>query len=239
MRVPELARLTVEDGALTVGAAVTYSDALPLFELYWPSLGGMIRRFGSRQIRNLATVGGNIANASPIGDMPPALIALEATLVLRAESGRRELPLEDFFLDYRKTALRADEIVEAVRVPLPRPGEQFRTYKVAKRWDQDISAVCGAYRLSLQDGRVTGVRVAYGGMAVTPRRAPGCERALAGAAWDEPTIERAIAALATDFSPIGDWRASAAYRGAVAGNLLRRLWLEETRPDLPLAVMAL
>ncbi|MDB5410394.1 MAG: xdhA, partial [Rhodospirillales bacterium] len=143
MRVPELARIAVEGGVLTIGAAVPYTDALPLLEKYWPSLGGMIRRIGSRQIRNVGTVVGNIANASPIGDMPPALITLGATLVLRSAAGVREIPIADYFLDYRKTALRADEIIDSVRLPLPKDAALFRTYKVAKRWDQDISAVCG------------------------------------------------------------------------------------------------
>jgi xanthine dehydrogenase small subunit len=238
-RVPELARIERDHDALTIGAAVTYTDALPQLERLWPSLGLMIRRLGSRQIRNLGTIGGNIANASPIGDMPPALIALDATVTLRSLRGARELPLEDFFVDYRRTALAAGEIVATVRIPLPKSDQLFRTDKVAKRWDQDISAVCGAYRITRTDGRVTDARLAFGGMAATPRRAFECEQALIGQPWSEATIERAIAALARDFAPIDDWRASAAYRRRVAGNLLRRLWLESARPDLPLAVMAL
>jgi xanthine dehydrogenase small subunit len=234
-RVPELALIALDDRTLTIGAAVTYTDALPMLERFWPSLGAMIRRLGSRQIRNVGTIGGNIANASPIGDLPPALIALGATVVLRAASGRRALALEDFFVDYRRTALRPDEIVEAIEIPLPSAHARFRTDKISKRWDQDISAVCGAYHLTVADGRIAAARIAYGGMAPTPRRAPLCESALIGQAWSEATIERAIAALDRDFAPISDWRASAAYRRRVAGNLLRRLWLESAAP----AVMAL
>jgi xanthine dehydrogenase small subunit len=238
-RVPDLQRLVEDDGMLTIGAAVTYTDALPALERHWPSLGAMVRRLGSRQIRNVGTIGGNLANASPIGDMPPALIALGATIVLRSLAGTRELPLEDFFRDYRRTALAQDEIVEAVRVPLPQPDALFRTDKVSKRWDQDISAVCGAYRITRAGDQVTDARIAFGGMAATPRRARACERALIGRPWSESTLEAAIAALDQEFAPIGDWRASAGYRRRVAGNLLRRLWLETSRPDVPLAVMAL
>jgi xanthine dehydrogenase small subunit len=238
-RVPELARIVLDDQALTLGAAASYTDALPLLERFWPSLGQMIRRLGSRQIRNAGTIGGNIANASPIGDMPPSLIALGATVALRSVAGARELALEEFFLGYRKTALAPDEIVESIRIPLPAPEALFRTYKIAKRWDQDISAVCGAYLLTIVDGRVTAARIAYGGMAATPKRAARTEQALIGRAWSEPTIELAIAALAEDFAPLSDWRASAHYRSKVAGNLLRRLWLESARPSVPLGVMAL
>ena len=238
-RVPELAAIGIAADAVIFGAAVTYSDALPVIERHWPSLALLVKRIGSRQIRNLGTIGGNIANASPIGDMPPALIALGATICLRSRRGRRELPLEDFFLDYRKTVLAADEIVEAVRVPLLREGQHFRTYKIAKRWDQDISAVCGAYTIALQDGRIDAARIAYGGMAATPRRAPQAERALIGRLWTEASVELAAAALADEFDPIGDWRASPAYRTRVAGNLLRRFRLETARADYPLDVIAL
>jgi xanthine dehydrogenase small subunit len=236
--VPELQRIERSSDTLSLGAAVTYTDALPVLEDVWPSLGAMIRRLGSRQIRNVGTIGGNIANASPIGDMPPALIALGATVVLRGTAGRRVLALEDFFLDYRRTALRPDEIVEAIEIPLPRPGARFRVDKIAKRWDQDISAVCGAFLLRIDGGRVAAARIAYGGMAATPKRAAQCEAAFVGRPWSAATIERASAALERDFQPIADWRAGAAYRRRVAGNLLRRLWLASAEPDVPLSVMA-
>ncbi len=238
-RVPELRALAVDGEAVTIGAAVTYTEALPVIERYWPSFARLIRRIGSRQIRNLGTIGGNIANASPIGDTPPALIALGATLRLRSRRGLREMPLEDFFTGYRKTALAADEIVEAVRIPLPRPEERFRTDKIAKRWDQDISAVCAAFNLTIRVGRIEAARIAYGGMAATPCRAVRTEAALIGRPWDLPTVETAAAELMADFQPISDWRAGAAYRRDVAANLLRRFWLETTRSDMPLDVMAL
>ncbi len=238
-RVEELRAITTETDAIRIGAAATYTDALPAIERYWPSLALLIKRIGSRQIRNLGTIGGNIANASPIGDMPPALISLGATLRLRSRRGCREMPIEDFFLDYRKTALAADEIVESVRIGLPHAGQLFRTYKIAKRWDQDISAVCAAYSLTLDQGRVAAARIAYGGMAATPRRALGAEQALIGRRWSEAAVEAAAAALTEDFRPIGDWRASAAYRTQIAGNLLRRFWLATSRSDVPLEVMTL
>ena len=238
-RVAELGGIEVDPERMTIGAAVTYADALPAIEPLWPSFGRLIRRIGSRQIRNLGTLGGNIANASPIADTPPALIALGASLVLRSPAGERTLPLEEFFIDYHRTALAADEIVAAVRLPLPQPRQLFRTDKVAKRWDQDISAVCCAIRVTVIDGRVSEARIAYGGMAAIPARARRCEARLAGASWSEASIEAAAAELAVDFRPLGDWRAGAEYRARVAGNLLRRFWLANARPDLPLEVMAL
>jgi xanthine dehydrogenase small subunit len=238
-RVPELREIAVDGDAVTIGAAATYSDALPTIERYWPSFGRLIRRIGSRQIRNFGTIGGNVANASPIGDTPPALIVLGATLRLASRRGRRELPLEDFFVGYRKTALADDEIVESLRIPLPRPDQRFRIDKIAKRWDQDISAVCAAFNVTISDGRIATARIAYGGMAATPRRSARAEAALIGRAWDLPTIETAAAELVEDFRPISDWRAGAAYRRDVAANLLRRFWLETARSDLPLDVMTL
>jgi xanthine dehydrogenase small subunit len=148
----------------------------------------MIRRIGSRQIRNLGTICGNIGNASPIGDMPPCLIALDATVVLNSKAGgQREIAIEDFFLDYRKTDLRAGEIIEAVRIPHMADHQTFHVYKVSKRFDQDISAVLGAYCLGLDGATITDVRVAYGGMAATPKRAHACEAALAGRPWTAET----------------------------------------------------
>ena len=228
---------------LTVGAACTYTDLLEVLAVLKAtspaSLGQLVTRIGSRQIRNVATVCGNLANASPIADMPPALIALDATVVLDSLAGEREIALEEFFLDYRRTALRPDEILVAVRFRFPRRDEMFRTYKISKRWDQDIAAVCAGFRIAQADGIVTEARIAYGGMAATPKRAFHAEQALIGQPWTEATIESAVAGLDRDFAPISDWRASAAYRRRVAGNLLRRFWLESASPDVPLAVMAL
>ncbi len=224
--VAELRVLATTDTHLEVGAAVTLSEALPVFQLHFPGLGELFLRFASPPVRNAATIGGNVANASPIGDSMPALLALDAELVLRQGRATRKLPLERFYTGYRETALRAGEFIERILVPLTGADEQVRSYKVSKRFDQDISAVCGAYRLRLKGGRVDEIRVAYGGMAATPKRALHCERALAGQDWTEATIRSALAALDEDFAPISDMRASGNYRRQVCRNLLLRFYLE-------------
>jgi xanthine dehydrogenase small subunit len=227
-RVRELQRVVDTGKALEIGAGVTYADAMaPLAALY-PDMGELLRRLGGEQVRNIGTIGGNIANGSPIGDSPPALIAMGARLVLRRGKEQRELALEDFFLDYGKQDRRASEFVEKIIVPKPAPGLRFRAYKVSKRFDQDISSVLGAFALQLAGGKVKGARIAYGGMAATPRRARQVEAALEGKPWNEATVEAAMAALEDDFAPISDWRASAAYRTMAARNLLRRLLIETT-----------
>ena len=238
-RVEELNRLEIRQDEVEIGAAVTYTRALPVLDAEYPGMGELIRRIGSRQIRNLGTIGGNIGNASPIGDMPPCLIALDATLVLRGPECGREMPIEDFFLDYRRTDLRRGEVIESVRVPRLAANEIFRTYKVSKRYDQDISAVIGAYRLTLADGRVTDARIAYGGMAATPKRARHAERALTGRSWDGEAVESAKQAMAGDFEPIDDFRAGARYRATVAANLLERLLLQTAGEEVPTGVFAL
>jgi len=224
---------TIDDGPeeLTIGAAATYTEALPHIEAAWPSFATLIHRIGSRQIRNVGTIGGNVGNASPIGDTPPCLIALDATLRLQGPNGARDIPLEDFFLDYRKIDLAGDEVIAAVSIPKLTDGEVFRTYKVSKRYDQDISAVIGAFRLTLVDGIVTNARIAFGGMAATPKRAVHCEAALLGKPWSENTARSAGALIAEDFAPIDDHRASAAYRVQVASNLFVRLFRDLSGED--------
>lgn len=209
---------------LRIGAGVRYGDALKSLAGLDPSLGELVRRLGSVQVRNSGTIGGNIANGSPIGDMPPALIALGATLILRKGGETRKLPLEDFFLAYGEQDRRPGELVEAVIVPPP--AGLYRVFKLSKRFDQDISAVCGAFSLAIKDETVENARVAFGGMAATPRRAAACEAALTGNPWTEETVEAAATALERDFQPIDDMRASAAYRMAGAKNLLRKLFAE-------------
>jgi xanthine dehydrogenase small subunit len=224
--VAELRRLEVGHDHLDIGAAVTYADAHAALAALHPDLGELVRRIGSVQIRNLGTIGGNLANASPIGDTPPALLALDARLVLRRGPERRELPLEAFFQGYRKTALEPGEFLEAIVVPRLAPARLFRAYKVSKRFDQDIAAVCGAFSLELESGRVKVPRVAYGGMAAVPKRSRACEAALAGRPWTEATVLAALPALDEDLAPISDMRASAAYRRLVARNLLVKFQLE-------------
>jgi xanthine dehydrogenase small subunit len=185
----------------------------------------MLRRYGSVQVRHAATIGGNIANGSPIGDSPPALIALGATLHLRRGDARRSLPLEDFFLEYGKQDRAPGEFVEAVS--LPRQPDRLRVHKLSKRFDQDISAVCGAFNIAVGGGTVVAARIAFGGMAGTPRRAPGAEAALTGQPWSEATVRAAMDALTRDYTPLSDMRASSAYRMEAARNMLLRCWLED------------
>jgi len=238
-RVAELLEIRDEPDHLEFGAAVTYTDALPLIERDYPSFATLIRRIGSRQIRNMGTIGGNIGNASPIGDTPPCLIALDATLSLHSRDGPRQLPMEDFFLDYRKTDLKPGEFIRSVRIPKPRDGEAFRTYKISKRYDQDISSVIGAYRVAVADGSVRDARIAYGGMAATPKRARACEAAITGSAWREDALMEAARAIDEDFEPLSDHRASAAYRSMVARNLFARLWRDISAADEPIEVVTI
>ena len=224
--VAELRQVSMEDGCLAIGAVVSLTDAFDALAHHYPELSELFRRVGSPPIRNAGTLAGNVANGSPIGDSIPALIALGARLRLRRGMARRELALEALYLGYQETALEPGEFIETVLVPLRPPGLHLAAYKVSKRFDQDISAVCGAFALTLAHGVVRAARIAFGGMAATPKRATACEAALSGQPWGEATCVRGAAALARDYAPISDLRASAGYRATVAGNLLRRFYLE-------------
>ncbi|WP_303980293.1 xanthine dehydrogenase small subunit [Dongia mobilis] len=215
---------------IVIGAGVTYAQLLPVVAPHWPDFAEIIRRLGSAQIRNVATLGGNIANGSPIGDGAPCLIALGATLMLRQGDASREMPLQDFFLAYGKQDRRPGEFVEAIRLPKPQAGWVFRAYKISKRFDQDISALLGAFHIKLEDGRVADSRIVFGGMAAVPKRALMVEAALRGQFWNAATIDTAATFLAQDYQPIGDMRASAGYRGKVAANLLRKCFIELSDP---------
>ncbi|MBX3566041.1 MAG: FAD binding domain-containing protein [Sphingomonas sp.] len=214
------------DEALTLGAAVRYSEARLALTRLHPELGELVRRIGGVQVRNAGTIGGNIANGSPIGDMPPALIALGAELTLRHGRARRTIPLESFFIAYGKQDRLAGEFVESVRIPRPSPDTLVRISKLSKRFDSDISTLCGAFAITIAEGVVREARIAFGGMAGTPLRAAGCEAALTGKPWNAETVEAAALALATDYTPLDDLRGSAAYRRTAAANLLRRIWAE-------------
>jgi xanthine dehydrogenase small subunit len=238
-RVAGLCGIEETEEGVTLGAAVTYADAIPAFDRLAPALGKLVRRIGSRQIRALGTIAGNIANASPIGDIIPPLLALGAEVRLASVRGERSLPLGDFLTGYRKTAAEPGEVIAAVHVPRPPPGAALYCYKVAKRHEQDISTVSASFLLTAKGGTVAGLRAAYGGMAATVRRAPAIEAALVGQPWGEAAVSAAQAAVAIDFAPMSDVRGSAGYRRTVAGNLLTRLFLESTNPALPLEVMAL
>ncbi|MBB3237965.1 xanthine dehydrogenase small subunit [Phyllobacterium endophyticum] len=222
--VRELRAIRETENHLSFGAAVTWEEILSSIADYYPSFATLIRRFGSTQIRSMGTIGGNIGTASPIGDGPPALIALGAEVELASSSGHRFMALEDFFLDYRKTELRNDEVIASVSIPKPVEGQEFRVYKISKRYDQDISTVCGAFSIIREEGQVRSARIAFGGMAATPQRAARAELALVGTNFDQNAIEACAAAITARFQPLSDWRGSAEYRLRVAANLAERFW---------------
>jgi xanthine dehydrogenase small subunit len=224
--VAELRGINIADNAIEIGGAVTYTQALPHLDQHFPSFAALVRRIGSRQIRNLGTIAGNLATASPIGDTTPCLIALEASVRLASRAGERVLPVEDFITGYRKTALAAGEIIAAIRIPFLAPDRHFAVYKLSKRLDQDISTVIAAFSLQLQNGKVGELRAAYGGMAARAMRAISVEAAVNGRPWAPAWLADIEPLLARDFTPIGDHRGGAAYRLRAAAGLLRRFQLE-------------
>lgn len=226
-RVAGLDRVEDDAPGLRLGATVTWREAGPALRRLAPGMAELLDRFAGEQVRAVATVAGNLANASPVGDGPPALLALDARLVLRRRDRRRELPLERFFLDYRRTALEPGELIETVLVPRPAPGTRLVFEKLSRRRDQDIATVSAAFAIRLEGERVAEARLAYGGMAAVPRRARAAEAALLAGGWNAAAIERAASALDGEFAPISDHRGSATYRRTVARNLLHRFWLEE------------
>ncbi|TNE59789.1 MAG: xanthine dehydrogenase small subunit [Alphaproteobacteria bacterium] len=230
-KVKELQSLEEDDQSITIGAGVTYARAQEMLTRAFPDFGEVIRRIGAGQVRNAGTLGGNIANGSPIGDTPPILIALGARLTLRKGDKRREMPLEDFFIDYGKQDRAPGEFVESLRVPKLGQSASLTAYKISKRFDQDISAVLGAFHLTVEEGVVTAARIAFGGMAATPKRATHAEACLQGQPWTEATVDLAMDALAQDFTPLTDMRATAGYRLKVAQNLLKKAFLESSDPQ--------
>lgn len=223
--VGELRRVEEVAGELTIGAAVRLSDAYAALTSHWPELHAFAARFAGLPVREAGTLGGNVANGSPIGDSMPVLLALDARVRLHSLRGSREVPLEDFYTGYRQNVLAADEVLTHVLVPLP-PRGMLRAYKLSKRFEDDISAVCLGIRLEIDQGRVTWASIGAGGMAATPVRAVQTEAALLGQPWNEGTVRTAMQTLRREFSPISDMRASADYRREAAGNLLWRYWLE-------------
>ena len=224
----ELHAITEDGDSITIGACVTYSEFAGTIAQRYPMLAEFWSRIGGEQVRNMGTVGGNIANGSPIGDTPPALIALDAEVTLRRGTERRRVALQDFFIDYGKQDRETGDFVEAVHIPHVAPGDHYAVYKISKRRDEDISSVCGGFRLRLEGGVASEVRIAFGGMAATPRRAAAAEAAILGKPWNAETADVAARAMADDFDPISDWRASAEYRALSAANLVRRFQLETT-----------
>ncbi|WP_179957426.1 xanthine dehydrogenase small subunit [Exilibacterium tricleocarpae] len=230
--VAELKTHSVTDNVISLGGALSYTDVCAVLREPLPEVVALLHRFGSRQIRNRGTLGGNLANASPIGDMPPLLLALDAELELSTVTARRRVAVADFYLDYKKTLLQPGEYIRRIIIPRPAAGDFFKCYKVSKRFEDDISAVMLALRWRLQQGVITEVCLAYGGMAAIPKRAAGAEAVLLGQPLEAAAIEQAAAALAGDFSPLSDVRASSQYRLRVAGRLLHKAFLACRAPGV-------
>jgi len=225
-KVEELRRIEHYPHHIAIGAAVTLADAYAALVKDRPQLHNFAARFAGLPVRNSGTLGGNVANGSPIGDSMPLLMALGANVVLMSVRGHREMPLEKLYTGYRKHVMAADEVLAWIKVPKAQPREAMKVYKISKRYDDDISAVCLALNLQIEDGKVITASIGAGGVAATPVRAVQTEAALTGQPWTQATVRRAMAALRAEFSPISDMRASAAYRSEVLGNLLQRYWLE-------------
>lgn len=225
--VEDMKVLEETDKEIVIGSNLPISDSYQMLSQYYPDFGELLHRFASLQVRNQGTFGGNVANASPIGDAPPLLIALNAKLKLRRGKQSRIIPIEDYFISYKVTAQQASEFIEQIIIPKPETNKEFKAYKISKRLDDDISAVCGAFNLEIHKGTVVSARVAFGGMAATPKRASGCEQALIGKAWCLSTVKAAMASLEADFEPLSDFRASKEYRSATAANLLYRFFIEQ------------
>jgi len=237
--IAELKRIRSEAAGIVIGAAVPLTEGWGAIVAAYPQLAELAQRFGSPPVRNSGTLCGNIANGSPIGDAMPALIALGAAIELRRGEHTRHLPLDRFYLGYQRKDLARGEFVASVTVPAPRAGQRLASYKLSKRIDQDISAVCAAFAVEQQGDRIVAARIAFGGLAAIPARARATEAALIGRPWTQESIEVAAAALAEDFQPLTDLRASCAYRLQAAGNLLRRFYFEAEGSAVPVRTAAL
>lgn len=223
----ELRHLTVTDDAIKIGAGVSYTDSCAAMSDDYPHLAAFWDRIAGWQIRNMGSIGGNIANGSPIGDTPPVLIALGASITLRKGDARRTMPIEDFFIDYGKQDISGGEFLESISVPRPAKDSIHAAYKISKRRDEDISSVCAAFHISVEGDTITAARIAFGGMAATPKRAAHAEAALVGAQWSEAALIAAAQRLGNDYSPLSDWRASSEYRLQVSKNLFRKFWQDQ------------
>jgi xanthine dehydrogenase small subunit len=232
-----LRRIEVDTDTIRLGACVSYTDCADVLCRDYPHLREYWDRIAGWQIRNMGTVGGNVANGSPIGDTPPVLIALGAQVVLRKGAATRTLPVEAFFIEYGKQDLAPGEFLERIDIPRPQAGDRHAAYKISKRRDEDISSVAAGFSVTVRDGLITEARIAFGGMAGTPKRAPQVEAALVGQPWAEVTLRDAAALLPQDFEPLSDWRASADYRMRAAQNLLVRFWLEQADTGAPVRLM--
>jgi xanthine dehydrogenase small subunit len=237
--IDELNRIEHTQSFIKIGAAVSLTDAFDALSKHYPELDQLFRRFSSVPVRNAGTLVGNIANGSPIGDSMPALICMGARVTLRQGQQSRDMDLQDFYIDYQKNELQTGEFIEAVLVPVKDKAWQLRSYKLSKRFDQDISAVCAAFSIQLDDGKehsqehgkIVDIRIAFGGMAAIPKRATQAEAILKGQPWNEASVHQAMAALSQDFTPLSDMRASQNYRQQTAANLLYRFYLETRQND--------
>ncbi|MEV6415869.1 FAD binding domain-containing protein [Kribbella sp. NPDC051718] len=224
-RLPELREFDFGAGEVRIGAALTLSEIERLLDGQVPLLGQLFPQFASRLIRNGATIGGNLGTASPIGDTPPALLALDASLVLASARGERVVALAEYFTGYRQTVKAPDELIRSVVIPLPlAPMTAF--HKIAKRRFDDISSVAIGYAVEVVDGVVSRARIGLGGVAATPLRARATEEALVGRRWDESTVREAAVVLAAEGTPMDDHRASSAYRSAMLGQSLLRFYAQ-------------
>lgn len=236
-KVAELKEMSESETTFIIGAGVTYSECFTQINLAYPEWGEMILRLGSLQVRNHGTIGGNIGNASPIGDMPPVLIALGSKIEMRQGTQERLMLVEDYFVDYKVTSQKKSEFIKSIHIPKPRTNFHLKIYKVSKRFDDDISAVLAVFYLRIEKGRVSEIAVVMGGMAAIPKRAICCEAALLGKTWSQDTIDNAKAALSEDYQPLSDMRASAEYRMGLAKNLLQKCFIEISQPELKLHVL--
>jgi len=226
--VAELQKIHESEKGIEIGAAVSLEDAFACLSKPYPELGELFRRFSSMPVRNAGTLVGNIANGSPIGDSMPALICIGARVKLRQGESTREMPLQDLYLDYMKNAMQAGEFIESVLIPEREAGLILQSYKLSKRFDQDISAVCATFALRLDGDVVNSIAIGFGGMAAIPKRAVQTEAFFIGKSWDEKTVQQGMEMLKQEFQPLSDMRASAAYRSQVASNLLYRFYLQTT-----------
>ncbi len=229
--IAELKEVRETEEHITIGSMVSYTQAHNILAKHFVDFGEVIRRIGSTQIRNLGTIGGNIANGSPVGDTLPILISLDAEIILTSQTGQRIIPLESYFISYGVQDKKPGEFIEKILIPKPKVGERLLAYKISKRFDQDISAICGSFWFQIQENKITDIRIAFGGIAEIPKRADKTERALEKKELTPKTLEEALKAIEGDFAPISDMRASANYRTLVAKKLLEKAFLELTKPD--------
>jgi len=223
--IKELKFIKEKNGNIEVGASTSLKEFELFIKKYYPDFNSILKRYGSVQIRNVGTIAGNIATASPIGDTLPLLLSLDAKIVLQKKSNKTVLPLNRFFISYRKTRLKKGQFIYSIIIPIFKKNI-FKAYKISKRVDDDISSVCASFNLEIVNKKIKNVKIAYGGMAPIPKRAINCEKTLVNLSLSEESFNKAIKKLEKDFAPIDDMRASKNYRMEIAKNLLMKCFLE-------------